>query len=104
MFEKRQWTGVYFPADDAVEFDHSIVQSLITPGKPIENSIAESFNGRFRDEFLNENLFLNIEDAKEKLIKWRREYNTYRPHSSLGGKTPEEVWIEMNERLNMKVV
>ncbi len=84
--------------------DYDISQSLITPGKPIENAIVESFNGRFRDEFLNENLFLNLWNAKEKLHKWRKEYNAYRPHSSLGDKTPEKVWIGADERLTLKVV
>lgn len=84
--------------------DNEISQCPIAPGKPIENAIVESFNGRFRDEFLNGNLFLNHRDATEKLIEWRNEYYTYRPHSSLRDRTPEEVRLEMDERLNLKVV
>ena len=60
-----------------------------------ENAFIESFNGSFRDECLNTNWFLSLEDAKEKIEVWRQEYNGFRPHSSLGDKTPEE-WVECN--------
>jgi len=49
--------------------------------------MIESFNGTFRDECLNVNWFLSIEDAREKIEAWREEYNEFRPHSSLGGLT-----------------
>jgi putative transposase len=62
----------------------------IRPGKPIENAYAESFNGRFRDECLNENWFTNLLDARTTIELWRRDYNEKRPHSSLGGATPME--------------
>lgn len=62
----------------------------IEPGKPIQNAYIESFNGRFRDECLNEEIFLDLADAKKKIEKWRRQYNEKRPHSSLGMKTPVE--------------
>ena len=58
------------------------------PGKPIQNAFIESFNSRFRDECLNEELFHDLKDAKKKIEKWRRYYNEERPHSSLGMKTP----------------
>lgn len=61
---------------------------FITPGKPVQNAFRESFNGRFRDECLNENLFLDLADAKEKIERWRVDYNTERPHSSLNNETP----------------
>lgn len=62
----------------------------IEPGKPIQNAYIESFNSRFRDECLNEEIFLDLEDAKKKIEKWRRYYNEKRPHSSLDMKTPVE--------------
>lgn len=62
----------------------------IQPGKPMQNGYVESFNGRFRDECLNANWFLNIADAKQKIEGWRMEYNGERPHSSLAYRTPNE--------------
>lgn len=64
--------------------------AFIRPGKPVENAFIESFNGKFRDECLNENWFVNLQDAKEKIETWRRDYNKHRPHSSLGNLSPEE--------------
>jgi putative transposase len=52
------------------------------PGKPIENAYIESFNGRLRQEWLEENWFTSLEDAKIKIEVWRKEYNGHRPHSS----------------------
>lgn len=63
---------------------------FIDPGKPTQNAYIESFNGRFRDECLNESLFFSIEHAEQIINKWRKEYNEQRPHSSLGMKTPKE--------------
>jgi putative transposase len=62
---------------------------FIRPGKPIENAYVESFNGKFRDECLNEHWFLNLADAKEVIELWRIDYNTVRPHSSLNDATPQ---------------
>lgn len=62
----------------------------IQPGKPMQNGYLESFNGRLRDECLNANWFLNIVDAKQKIERWRVEYNEERPHSSLAYRTPNE--------------
>jgi putative transposase len=59
-------------------------------GKPTDNAIIESFNGRFREECLNAHWFLSKEDAKEKIDAWRWEYNENRPHRSLKGLTPRE--------------
>ncbi|MFB5754236.1 integrase core domain-containing protein [Leptospira kirschneri] len=61
-----------------------------TPGKPTENAFIESFNGKMRNECLNENWFKNIEEARCLVEVWRNFYNSVRPHSSLGGLTPEE--------------
>ena len=62
----------------------------IQPGKPYQNGYIESFNGKLRDECLNENLFTSVQQAKKLVEAWREEYNEQRPHSSLGGKTPNE--------------
>ena len=60
------------------------------PGKPTDNGLIEAFNGRLRAECLNENWFLSLDDAKEKVESWRRHYNVERPHSALGNLAPEE--------------
>jgi len=75
---------------DAWAYAHSVVLRFIRPGKPIENAYVESFNGKFRDECLNEHWFVNLVDAKETIERWRVDYNTVRPHSSLNGATPEQ--------------
>jgi len=63
----------------------------IAPGKPTQNAFVESFNGRLRDECLNETLFTSLAHARAVLAAWRTDYNTIRPHSRLGGRTPAEV-------------
>lgn len=63
----------------------------IAPGKPMQNGFIESFNGRLRDECLNETLFASLGHARNVLSAWKEDYNTVRPHSSLGGKTPAEI-------------
>ena len=63
---------------------------FIRPGKPVENSYIESFNGRLRDECLNVEVFLDLADAQSKIEKWRRNYNQQRPHSALADRTPQE--------------
>lgn len=62
----------------------------IQPGRPMQNGHVESFNGRLRDECLNASWFRNLADAREKISRWREEYNGERPHSSLGYRTPNE--------------
>ena len=64
--------------------------SFSRPGKPTDNAFTEAFNGRFRRECLNENRFLSLEDAEEKVESWRRHYNGERPHSALGNLSPRE--------------
>ena len=63
---------------------------FIRPGQPIQNGYIESFNGRLRDECLNGEVFFNLTDAREKLDRWRRDYNHKRPHSALADRTPQE--------------
>lgn len=60
----------------------------IAPGKPQQNGFVESFNGKLRDECLNEEVFDTLADARRKLSLWRHDYNHHRPHSALGGLTP----------------
>ena len=63
---------------------------FIDPGKPVQNAFIESFNGKFRDECLNTQWFLSLDEARQKIEAWRQEYNGVRPHSSLGNLTPDE--------------
>jgi putative transposase len=63
---------------------------FIRPGKPIENAFVESFNGKFRDECLNEHWFASLAEARMLIEAWRIDYNTLRPHSALHGATPEQ--------------
>ena len=60
------------------------------PGKPTDNGLIESFNGRLRDEFLNVNEFVTMHDVREKMKSWQDDYNHRRPHGSLGPLTPSE--------------
>lgn len=63
---------------------------FIEPGRPMQNGSVESFNGRFRDELLNEHAFPTIFHARSAIDDWRLDYNLRRPHTSLGGLTPTE--------------
>lgn len=63
---------------------------FIRPGKPVENAFIESFNGRLRDECLNVHQFASLAEAQAIIEAWRVDYNTRRPHSSLGHLTPSE--------------
>ena len=71
-------------------FENNVKFRFIQPGKPTQNAYIESFNGKFRDECLNEHVFISLEGARKTIEAWRRDYNTNRPHSSLGKMTPEE--------------
>ena len=71
----------------------------IQPGKPVQNAHVESFNGRLRTECLNASWFHNLFDARKKIWAWREEYNGERPHSSLGGRTPNEFAAIWNPQL-----
>lgn len=74
---------------DRWAYEQNVELVFSRPGKPTDNAYIESFNGSFRDECLNTNWFLSMEDAQEKIKAWREEYNTFRPHSRLGDLTPE---------------
>ena len=75
---------------DAWAYTRGVTLRFIRPGKPIENAYVESFNGKFRDECLNEHWFVSLADAKSAIELWRVDYNTVRPHSSLNGATPQQ--------------
>ena len=68
--------------------DHSIDWHYITPGKPMQNGYVESFNGKMRDELLNETLFFSLDQARQVIAEWVDDYNTTRPHSALAYQTP----------------
>ena len=67
----------------------------IAPGKPMQNGFVESFNGRLRDECLNETLFSTLSEARAALRSWKEDDNQNRPHSALGNKTPTEFAAQM---------
>ena len=79
---------------DEWAYRRGVQLSFIRPGKPVENAYIESFNGRLRDECLNEHWFMTMAHARRVIESWRIEYNTERPHSSLGNLTPEEFAAE----------
>lgn len=75
---------------DQWAYERGVRLRFIAPGKPVQNCYIESFNGRLRDECLNQHWFRNVADARQIVEEWRLDYNRARPHSSLGGLTPEE--------------
>lgn len=68
--------------------DHKVDWHYIAPGKPMQNGYVESFNGRMRDELLNESLFFGLDHARSAIAEWADDYNHFRPHSSVGYQTP----------------
>jgi len=91
-------TPEYLRSDNGPEFTAGMIRDwlnrvdvdtlFIEPGSPWENGYVESFNGKFRDEFLNLEILYTLQEAKVLIERWRREYNTIRPHSSLGYRPP----------------
>lgn len=75
---------------DQWAYRNGVELKLIQPGKPMQNGYVESFNGKFRDECLNEHWFTSLAEARVRIGIWRREYNEWRPHSSLDDLTPAE--------------
>lgn len=82
-----EFTGI---AVDQWAHRRGVKLHFIDPGKPTQNPFIESFNGKFRDECLNEHWFVNIPHARVIVREWTKDYNTKRPHSSLGYMTPAE--------------
>ena len=70
--------------------ERGVAWHYIAPGKPQQNAFIESFNGRLRDEFLNDTLFSSLDQARTALRAWQDDYNATRPHSALGNITPRE--------------
>jgi putative transposase len=75
---------------DLWAFENNVKLRFIQPGKPTQNAYIESFNGKFRDECLNDNVFVNLHSAQKIIETWRQDYNLERPHSSLNGMAPTE--------------
>lgn len=90
-----EFTSQHF---DQWAHERGIRLHFIRPGKPIDNCFVESFNGRLRDECLNESWFVNLRDAQRTIEAWRIEYNTARPHSSLADRTPAEFARSFREK------
>ena len=88
----RSDNGPEFTAKAMDQWAHwnQILLDFSRPGKPTDNAMIESFNGRLRQECLSQNWFLSLQEARKKLESWRMDYNQTRPHSSLGNRTPEE--------------
>jgi putative transposase len=80
--------------------EHGVEWHYIAPGKPMQNGFVESFNGRLRDECLNEHLFSNLNEVRQIIEAWRIDYNTNRPHTSLNGLTPTEFAARPKEGQN----
>ncbi len=75
---------------DRWAYENKVVLDFSRPGKPTDNAFIESFNSRFRQECLNQHWFVNLEEARERIEGWWRDYNSHRPHSSLNYQTPLE--------------
>lgn len=75
---------------DQWAYRHGVELRLIQPGKPTQNAYIESFNGKFRDECLNEHWFMSLKEARVLINAWRKDYNEHRPHSALNYQTPAE--------------
>jgi putative transposase len=78
-------------AMDLWAYRRRVELEFLRPGKPVENSFIESFNGRLRDECLTADLFFSIEDARKNLEPWKVDYNTMRPHGSPGDRSPSAL-------------
>ena len=76
---------------DQWAYDHGVKLEFIQPGKPSQNGYIESFNGKLRDECLNQHWFLGLADVRRIVAAWRDDYNRNRPHTALGGRTPDEA-------------
>ncbi len=79
-------------------YQKGVTLSFIEPGKPVQNAFIESFNGKFRDECLNQHWFANLAEAEAIITAWRQDYNTMRPHSSLQYQTPQQ-WADQQAAL-----
>ncbi len=90
---------------DQWAYQRDIKLKLIQPGKPTQNAFIESFNGKFRDECLNEHWFCSLAEARIRIAAWRRDYNEHRPHSTIGNLTPAEFaasWRTRQQQLKQE--
>ncbi|MGU0610903.1 IS3 family transposase [Pseudomonas aeruginosa] len=90
---------------DQWAYQRDIKLKLIQPGKPTQNAFIESFNGKFRDECLNEHWFCSLAEARIRIAAWRRDYNEHRPHSAIGNPTPAEFaasWRTRQQQLKQE--
>jgi putative transposase len=85
---------------DAWAYEHKVALEFIQPGKPIQNAVMESYNGRMRDELLNQHWWRSIAEAREAVDAYRQDFNEVRPHSALDNKTPSEFARRYTETLN----
>jgi putative transposase len=86
---------------DTWAHENNVALHFIQPGKPNQNCYIENFNGRYRDEFLNQHIFNTLDQARDLIETWREDYNRQRPHSSLDGLTPHEFtlkWMAENQQ------
>jgi len=81
-------------------YQRGVRLNFIRPGKPVDNSFIESFNGKFRDECLNDHWFTSLDEARRIIEDWRIDYNNERPHTSLGDLTPEEFLVKEREKFS----
>ena len=79
---------------DLWAYGNAVTLDFSRPGKPTDNPFIESFNGSFRDECLNLNWFLSLDDAQQKVEAWQVDYNEHGPHQSLNDRTPQEFVTE----------
>ena len=82
---------------DQWAYRRGVLPLLIQPGKPAQNAYIESFNGRLRDECLNEHWFRDLQQARDIVAAWRRDYNEQRPHSALGYLTPAKFAADQRQ-------
>ena len=86
---------------DAWAAQRGVHLHFIQPGKPVQNAFIESFNGKFRDECLNEHWFVTLQEAQLVIEAWRREYNEERTHSTIGDVTPQEFIENYHNRAHL---
>jgi putative transposase len=84
-----EFSGVVF---DKWAHELKLNLDFITPGRPCENGLVESFHGRLRDECLNTHVFSTLADAQRLINEWVEDYNKMRPHSSLNDQVPDKIW------------